>query len=53
MPSQLEAKKDVASCEKLRGGAASEQRSADIRMGGKPAESILKRKRNWGGRETS
>ncbi len=50
MPSQLEAKKDVASCEKLR-GAASEQRSADIRMG-KPAERHPERKRNWG-RETS
>ena len=35
MPSQLEATKDVVSCEKLR-GAASERRSADIRMG-KPA----------------
>lgn len=28
----MEAKKDVASCEKLR-GAASELRSADVRMG--------------------
>jgi hypothetical protein len=32
MPRHLEAKKDVASCEKLRVGA-SNQRSEDIRMG--------------------
>ncbi len=51
MPSQLEAKKDVVSYEKL-WGAANERRSADIRMG-KPAERHPgDRRRSWGS-ETS
>ncbi len=53
MPRHEPAKKDVASCEKLR-GAASEQRSGDVRMG-KPGGSspVIPRGKPTRGTETS
>ena len=49
MPGLSEAKKDVTSCEKLRGGA-NNLRSGDIRMGQPIPRSrdILSRRQTWG-----
>ena len=47
MPRLSEAKKDVISCEKLR-GAANEHRSADVRMGQPTALKVQYHDLSWG-----
>jgi len=47
MPWLSEAKKDVASCEKLR-GAASERRTVNVRMGQPTRKGIQQWRQTWG-----
>ena len=47
MPGHMKAKKDVVSCDKLRGGANS-LRSGDFRMGQPLSNEILKRRQTLG-----